>query len=496
MLTLPQILKEGYEKTPGAVAISCGSIQLDYARLFRDVERIAARLFGLWVGPRDVAAVDIDKPVSHWLITLALMRVGAVSVSLTNNCQAELETLPSVSAIVTGPQGRDQIMPHIRRIAIGPDWLQHPVEETGAIPGVAEAQMTAGRICFTSGTSGRPKAVLLDAGILENRLSGTAKRSRIDARSVLWCGLGPDTAYGFTATLAVWLAGGTIVLARGGSGSFAEFSATKVNLLLASPAAMQPLIGDASMADLPPLDATTIIAGGRLTVALRDEIRRRVCQRVCVAYGSSEAGGITLGDATHLDGHPGHVGQAFSDVQVEIVDDAGKVLPIGSKGLVRVRTNSTATGYMTDAGETRRCFQDGWFLSGDIAQMTQDSTIIILGRPANVLNLGGVKIPADDIEEKIRDLGDVDDVCAILLPPEHADHRLGIVVVAGQARRQTLGERIRAKLPTVPGFQLFMMDSLPRGSMGKINREVLAQSVAEDIGASRSRRGTTLIGRF
>ena len=88
------------------------------------------------------------------------------------------------------------------------------------LPATTDAVRTAGRICFSSGTTGKPKAMVLTAELLIARLTTTAQRTLINARNVLWCGLGPNTAYGFTATMAAWAEGGTVVFARGGQGDY------------------------------------------------------------------------------------------------------------------------------------------------------------------------------------------------------------------------------------------------------------------------------------
>jgi long-chain acyl-CoA synthetase len=477
-MNLAQVFLSGRDRFPDAVAVHHATHPLTYDQAHRDVERIAAHLVHLGIRPGQIVATDIQRPVGHWMVLVALLRVGAVSVSLTDRFSAETAALPEISTVISGPD-EDRIYPAgVRRIHVGQDWLREDPPPGQPLPSAAEAAASLGRICFTSGTAGAPKAIALDAGRLGARLSGTARRTRINTRSVLWCGLGPDTAYGFTAAIATWLEGGAVVFSRGGTGASQYFADRHVNLVVASPAALTTLLRDTSPEAPPPMARTVIVAGGRLSVALRDALLNRICTEVLVAYGSSETGGITLGEAGGLDRHPGHVGTVFPDVEARIIGENGEDLPAGSAGLLRVRTPSSVNAYLNAPRETAGHFVDGWFQSGDVAMLAEDRTLTMLGRPADVLNLGGVKISAEEIDTVAREHKAIEDACAILLSEGEVGQELAIVIVGLAPSGADLAAHIRAKLPSTPRFCLVGAASLPRSSMGKVNRRTLAAEVA------------------
>ena len=219
-MNLAQVLLSGRDALPNAVAIHHGGHHLTYARAFHDVERIAAHLARHGVGPGQLVGADIHQPMSHWVVLLALMRLGAVSVSLTDGFERRGRRAPRPRRGDRRRRRPREPPPRRAGSRVQPDWLRAP-------PGTAATaarrrrgrRRRSGAICFTSGTSGRPKAIELASALLRARLAGTARRTRIDTRSVLWCGLGPDTAYGFTATLAAWLEGAAVVFSRGRQGA-------------------------------------------------------------------------------------------------------------------------------------------------------------------------------------------------------------------------------------------------------------------------------------
>jgi acyl-coenzyme A synthetase/AMP-(fatty) acid ligase len=472
-MNLAQVFHSGMTLYPNAVAVHHGKHHLTYERLFHDVERIAGHLLGAGIGPGELVGLDVQRPLSHWVVLLALMRLGARSVSLTDRFEAEVSALYGLEAVITDRKPARTLPPHVRSLGVQSTWLQQEPEPGRSLPSPRAAAEAIARVCFTSGASGRPKAVELGSERLHARLSGTARRGRINTRSVLWCGLGADVAYGFTAPVAAWLEGAAVVFSLGGRGAYAYLSARQVNLVIASPAALGVLLRDATASTLPPLDASAIVAGGRLSIALRDALLGRVCTEVLVAYGSSEAGGVTLGDARGLDAHPGHVGTVFPDVEAMVVDEAGRPLPPGAVGRLATRSDAAASGYLDDPHDTAQHFSDGWFIPGDVASLSADRELTVLGRPSDSLNVGGVKVSAEDLDARAREHDGVQDACALVLPHD----RLAVAIVGRPRNEEALAAAIRAGLPTLPRFQLLSLPSIPRGSMGKVNRDRLAELI-------------------
>jgi acyl-coenzyme A synthetase/AMP-(fatty) acid ligase len=479
-MDLARLLHSGRERFPNAVAIHHGGRHLTYARAFADVEAVAASLVRHGVRPGEIVAADIHQPMSHWVVLLALLRVGAVSVSLTDSFEGEAAALPGLSAVVCGAS-ETRTYGAARRIHLQADWLRAPPGAEATLPAVAEAERSLGRICFTSGTSGRPKAIELSSDLLGARLAGTARRTCLDTRSVLWCGLGPDTAYGFTATLAAWLEGAAVVFSGTGKGAHRHLAGRHVNLVVASPAALAALIKDVAPG-APRLEGRVIVAGGRLAVPLRDQIVARLCEDVFVAYGSSEAGGVAFGSARKLDLHPGRVGRLYPDVEAAVVGEDGAPLPAGAEGRLRVRTGASATGYLNDPVATAAHFEGGWFQSGDAAVLAADGSLTIVGRPASILNLGGVKLSADELDAVARDGAGIDDACAVVLDGDADGQRLAILIAGGVGDPGEVAARLRSHFPALPRFLLVSVAAIPRGSMGKVNRAELATVVGRAQG--------------
>jgi fatty-acyl-CoA synthase len=458
-------------------ALRSGDLILSYERLHRDVEAVARRLAATGVSAGQTVGVFVGQSAAHWCVLLALMRLGAVSVSLTSRFQAEIDALPDLSVVICG--GGDPLVCDraIQLIEIKEDWLTTGSDCPVSVLPPDETERHFGRICFTSGTAGKPKAIHLDSVTLKHRLSGTAGRSRLHTQSVLWCGLGPDSAYGFTATLAVWMVGGSVCFLRTPDHAYEDLIQSNANIIIASPAALNSVLQSCPASSQGRVNGPVIVAGGRLSIRLRDLLLANLCSEVLIAYGSSETGGVTLADARVLDQHPGAVGPIFPDVQVEVVSENGQTLPAGLPGRIRIKTTSSVSSYLNDPVATAQHFSEDWFYPGDIAKISTEGLLTLLGREAETLNVGGVKLSASEIDEAARSQAGVEDACAIVLPDRSEGVRLAIVVAARPEAIRDLPPRLRSMLPGLPPFSLVPVSSIPRNSMGKINREEFAQEI-------------------
>jgi len=417
---------------------------------------------------------------------LALLRLGAVSVSLSSRAVAEAAALPQMASVVCARGDVPAGMDRLRAIEISSDAFAPAAATFPELPTVEEAEGTAGRICFTSGSAGAPKAILLDGATLRARLGGTARRSLLDGHSVLWCGLGPDSAYGFTATLAAWLCGGTVMFTGRLETGFQQIVQAGVNLVIASPAVLSAVLRSQPDDTAHRIEGSVIVAGGPLSAKLRDLLLLRLCRDVFVAYGSSEAGGVTLAKAEILDEGAGSVGAAFPDVELQVVDDDGHLLPPGEIGRVRIRTDSCVRSYIHDPVATARHFSDGWFYPGDTGRLSAGGALTLARREEEVLNIGGTKLSAPIIEALLRDQPGIDDGAAIAVSDASGMSRLLVLATGEPTAMPHLAPALRTAIPGLPPFHIVPVSMIPRSAMGKINREELARRVLDLL----DRRGT------
>jgi acyl-coenzyme A synthetase/AMP-(fatty) acid ligase len=464
---------------PSAAALQYGDREISYSGFARDVAAVASHLVAGGVQPGETVGVYIGQAAAHWCVLLALMRVGAISVSLTSRYEAEVDALPDLTTIVFSGESPPACSRPMRLLRMAGDWVTSGASLGVSLPPASQADASVGRICFSSGTAGTPKAIHLDSSRLEIRLSKTAERSRLNARSVLWCGLGPDSAYGFTATLAAWLVGGKVILARKSDDLKGDLLASRVNVVISSPFALHAVVNSPSRSKAR-FEGPTIVAGSSLPPSLRDGLLREFCSEVLVAYGSSETGGVTLADAAAIDGHPGGLGRPFPDVEIQVVDKQVP-LPAGVPGQVRIRSPSQVESYLNDPLSSAVHFVDGWFYPGDTGVITPNGDLNLLPREGDILNVDGVKLSGSDVDAAARQQPGVQDAAAVPIVDPDGRVRLAIAVVASEVEIGALPGAIRSAVPRLPRFTLVQMASIPRSSMGKINRTEFGRLLSEAL---------------
>jgi fatty acid CoA ligase FadD22 len=229
-------------------------------------------------------------------------------------------------------------------------------------------------------------------------------------------------------------------------------------------------------------EGRTIVAlGGRVPPGLRDWALAHLAKTVIVSYGSTEAGNIAHGDALLTDRHAGAVGWIRKDVEAQIVGPGGVILEAGKTGKLRLRTKLMVRPDGTERAE------DDWFEPGDFGVIFEDGLLAIGGRMTDVLNIGGMKISAPDLEAKLMARDYIEDATAGVVPMPNGDS-LWIAVVAsgGLTARDIVPDVQRMLTPGVP-FHVVSVSSIPRNAMGKVDRGRLIAQVRNQLRNTRQR---------
>ncbi len=215
-------------------------------------------------------------------------------------------------------------------------------------------------------------------------------------------------------------------------------------------------------------------AGGRSHFAARvaEQFQRQTGKVASPLYGTTETGGISVATSGSGDEVDGLVGPAMTGVEVAIrrVDEGD-----GEFGRLQIRSSSQMNSYLDERGELTTALTDGWFDTGDLAQLTGDGTIHLRGRSSEVINVSGLKVVPCEVEESIATLRGVVEVKVYA-----GQHRSGSQMVkaavavedgmtAAEIRAHCERELVYYKRPQV----INLVDALPRNPAGKIVKDRL-----------------------
>jgi acyl-coenzyme A synthetase/AMP-(fatty) acid ligase len=451
---------------------------ISYRRLEQSIHNFTRRLHALGLPERSIIAVSIGDAILHSVALLALIRLGMITVSLSERAIA----VPfKVDAVLAGPKRPPASMGRV--ISADMSWTEGDGRppDPQVLPQTHEDDLC--RLILTAGTSGKPTAVPLSHKLLARRMTRHATfGSRLPNCSRIYSDMPIASSLGFQFLL--------YTLSRGGTAFFPgpDFASTlrviedyRVQCLVGSPGGFENLLRWFETIPTYQSNVEVIVcAGDILSRLLSERLRGRVCSHLISVYGSTEAGMTAVAYAHEIDRVPHAVGFVTPGVVIQIIDASGIVLPPGQEGLVRVRSEFSVDGYFADPEESKRAFRDGWFYPGDRGMLSADGLLVITGREQAVLNLGGDKINPETIELALAQCQGVVEAAAVAIPNVYGNNEVGAVVVAREKQidEQTLRAHCNAHIaPPFAPVKYFFVDSLPHNENGKLDRRRLHEMI-------------------
>jgi malonyl-CoA/methylmalonyl-CoA synthetase len=208
------------------------------------------------------------------------------------------------------------------------------------------------------------------------------------------------------------------------------------------------------------------------------QFERRTGHRILERYGMTET---NMNTSNPYDGErrAGTVGKPLPGIDVKITNpDTGETLTDGNIGQIEVRGPNVFKGYWKMPEKTREELrEDGFFITGDLGRIDNFGYLQIVGRNKDLIISGGYNIYPKEIELVLDDLPGVLESAVIGAPhSDFGESVIGLLVAEGgqsldlKAIEEVLGQRLaRFKRPR----KLFIIDSLPRNTMGKVQKNML-----------------------
>jgi acyl-CoA synthetase (AMP-forming)/AMP-acid ligase II len=236
--------------------------------------------------------------------------------------------------------------------------------------------------------------------------------------------------------------------------------------VLALPVLLEEILSKlpAGFAPRHPVEVQAI--GGFVSPQLRERAMRVFGGRLSSRYGANETTGI----CDDLDANG--VGVVSAGVDLKVVDESGRELPHGQLGMIAVRTPGMAEEYIGEPEASKAAFRDGWFHSGDWGTLLSPRVLRLAGRHDDLINAGGIKVPAATVEAKVRELVQPKDCAVLALNLDGGATTLGIALVTDAASRDEVRRAIAQglNLGTTVGARVLFLAQLPRMGNGKIDR--------------------------
>ncbi|KXV07949.1 AMP-dependent synthetase [Caballeronia megalochromosomata] len=244
--------------------------------------------------------------------------------------------------------------------------------------------------------------------------------------------------------------------------------------------------------------------GGSAPAILRRRAIARLGPVLTHLYGASEAGLVSvLAPADYL-ADPGlleSAGRIRPGVDVRLRRADGTFAREGQHGAIEVRSRAVAQGYYRQPIEAAQKFRDGWCLTGDIGFIDEKMNLHVLGRGADVAEIGGVVIGPARIETPLCALPDVRYARAVASGDVARGYLWDVVVVPWPGGRVDVARCMRA-LESACGVdvakvvRMAAMQRVPLTEQGKVNRAVIARLCGDASNTLHSARSLDYMGRF
>ena len=360
-----------------------------------------------------------------------------------------------------------------------------PVSGGATTPVPAAAASDTALVLHTSGTTARPKQVLLSHANLcasARNIAGTLALGPSDRCLNI---LPLFHIHGLVAAVLSTLASGSSLVATPGFLAIQvfdwleEFAATWYT---AVPSMHQALLARARQIDVkPPVGRLRFVrsSSAALPAVVIPELEALFGAPVIEAYGMTEAAHqMACNPLPPAARKPGSVGRAAGP-DVAIVDEQRRFVEAGVTGEVVIRGENVTSGYDRNPEANQAAFFDGWFRTGDQGWLDPDGYLFLTGRLKELINRGGEKIAPREVDDVLCAHPAVAQAVAFAVPDQRLGEEIGAAVVLRHGADVSSRDLLAFAADRLADFKLprhlVFLDELPKGPTGKIQRVGLAE---------------------
>ena len=402
------LLERHLDSSADKVAIIDGQNRYTYGDLHSLSVGMAALLRSRGIGAGDMVALVASDTVECVALLLGAMRIGATLAMVNPDLppDALLSQFQTVRPVMLfAPK---EALAGLARLVAELGCQAEPLGAPRATVPVAQApvMMRADTpvIClFSSGTTGRPKAVIHSHRDILNTNLNYAKLIGVNHRDVVFTPSRTFFAYGLNAIVQALFAGATCLLATSRTAPetlLPRMEAEKVTLFFAVPTIyLLMLERQAAPVDLSAL-RLCVSAGEPLPVEIHDAWTGRFGGELIDGIGCTETFSTFLTN-TPANNHPGGLAQVVPGFEVRLLTETGEPAAQGEVGTLWVRGNTLTAGYFQDPDTTAQAFSDGWYNTNDLFVRDGRGQFTYFGRGVDTFKVGGMWVSPQAVEAMI-----------------------------------------------------------------------------------------------
>jgi len=455
------LLDAAARRRPDAPALVWDGGALTWRELELRAGGLACRLARQGLRAGDTAALQLPN---GWRFAAALW--GALKLGAT--------VAPLNPLLAAGE--RDRILAHLGPALIVDEVNEEEVREEEVVTDSADGEAPA-LILYTSGSTGRPKgAVLSHAALRFANESWAGPVMRLTPHDVVLAALPLAHSFGLNgALLAPLLAGATVAIQERFSPEDAlrAISQYRVTVLPAVATMFQRMLDVPGVSEAACSSLRLAVSGAApCPWELSQAWRRRTGVRIVRGYGMTELFrpiSYLADDGADL---PDAIGRPVPGVEARVVDPEGQALAAGEAGELWIRTPAAMDGYLRAEEETLAVIQDGWFKTGDLATISPEGFVSVVGRKKDLILRGGYSVVPGEVEAALLDHPAVAEAAVVGTPHPELGEEVAAFVTLRPGARADADELVAFCRERLAAFKyprrVTFVGELPKSATGKV----------------------------
>jgi long-chain acyl-CoA synthetase len=486
------IVPASAERNPDRPALRLGDLTTSYAALDDRAARVAGSLRERGVGAGDRVAVMLPNVPQFAFAYYGILRLGAIVVP-TNVLLKQREVAfllrDADAKVILAFEGLHQHA-EAGAAASGADFLAvdfNGFDELleGADP-VADVADRSGDdvavILYTSGTTGSPKGAELTHDNLRRNFEISAGLFDIGPDDVTLGVLPLFHSFGQTCGLNTAISSGACLtlLPRFDPGQALEMLAThRVTICEGVPTMYAAMLDHPGVAagDFSRLKVC-ISGGSAMPVAVLHDCEERFGCPLLEGYGLSETSPVASFNQPGFVRKAGSIGTPIEGVEMKVVDEHDRTLPVGEVGEILIRGHNVMRGYWRQPEASADALRGGWMHTGDLARVDEDGYFFIVDRKKDMIIRGGLNVYPREVEEVLHEHPAVLEAAVVAVPHALLGEDVGAAVVLKRGAEVTSRELRTFVRDQIAVYKhprhLWFVDELPKGPTGKIHKRAVA----------------------